>query len=95
MTKEGIKHSEGKLAYEIDWEFIEAMAKRMSINKDIYPPYNWQSNKIDLHEIKQALSRHFVSVMKNEFDDDQELGHIVALACNAMIIYYHVKTSNI
>lgn len=38
----GIKDTKEKLFYELSWEFVEAMATRMSLNKgDKYPPYNW------------------------------------------------------
>ena len=82
---EGIKEEEGKLEYEIDWEFVEGVAKRMSLNKGKYPPYNWK-NAIDEEKLKNALSRHFIEVMKGNYDDEQEMGHLYALACNSMMI---------
>ncbi len=81
----GIKEEEGKLEYEIDWEFVEGMAKRMSLNKGKYPPYNWKS-KIEIGKLKAALTRHFVEIMKGNYDDEQDMGHFYALACNAMMI---------
>ena len=42
---EGIKETEGKLYYELSWEFIEEMAKRMANNKsNKYPLFNWKKN---------------------------------------------------
>ncbi len=44
---EGIKETEGKLHYELSWEFIEEMAKRMANNKsDKYPLYNWKKSNV-------------------------------------------------
>jgi hypothetical protein len=39
------------------------MAKRMSQNKGKYPPYNRQK-PMDIEELKQALFRHTIEVMK-------------------------------
>lgn len=87
-----IKHSEGKLFYEIDWEFIEKMAERMAMNKgDKYPIYNWKQ-PINIEELKQPLIRHFIEIQKGNYEDDeQELGHFYALACNSMMIAYQLK----
>lgn len=86
----GKKESSGKLEYELDWEFIEGMAKRMAKNKGKYPPYNWHK-PIDVSKLQQSLSRHFVEVMKGNFSDDQEMGHLYALAVNAMMIAYQLN----
>lgn len=89
----GIKENSGKLFYELDWEFIEMMAKRMSENKgDKYPRFNWK-NKIELEELNQALIRHFIEVQKQNYkDNDDEYGHLTALACNVMMMIYQLKT---
>ncbi len=87
---EGIKEENGKLEYELDWEFIEGMAKRMSLNKGKYPPYNWRKG-IDIEKLKNALARHFMEVMKGNISDEQEMGHLYALACNAMMIVAQQK----
>lgn len=90
----GIKEEQGKLSYEIDWEFISEIAARMGKNKHKYPPYNWHK-PIELEGLKQALTRHFVEVMKGNYqDDDQELGHLSAIALNAMMIWYQLKHHN-
>lgn len=87
----GIKESEGKLFYEIDWSFIEDMAIRMSSNKgDKYPVFNWK-NQIDVKELNSALIRHFIEVQKENYSDEQELGHLIALACNSMMMVYQLK----
>ncbi len=88
----GIKESEGKLFYEIDWEFIQSMAERMAQNKgDKYPRFNWKS-PIDIQELNAALVRHFIEIQKGNYDDDGQLfGHFYALACNAMMIVYQLR----
>lgn len=90
--EEGKKEKEGKLFYEIDFRFIEAMAKRMAENKGgKYPPFNWKK-KIDIEELKQGINRHHVEVMDGIYKDgDDDLGHVVAYACNAMMLWYQLK----
>ena len=86
----GKKESDNKLSYELDWNFIEAMAKRMKQNKGKYPPYN-RKKPMDIESLKQALLRHTIEVMKGNYNDNEELDHISAIACNAMFIYYQLK----
>ncbi len=87
----GYKESDGKLSYEFDWEFIESMAKRMSKNKSKYGPYNWKK-PIEVEQLKQAIVRHVVELMKGNYDDDgDELGHITALSCNAQMLFYQLN----
>lgn len=94
MEIKGVKQTEGKLNYELDWEFIQAMAERMSKNKDKYPPYNWQK-EINSEEIKQALFRHVIEIMKGNLEDDgRELGHLEAVALNSMFLYYNENKNN-
>ena len=90
---EGIKETEGKLYYELSWEFIEEMAKRMSNNKsDKYPRFNWKKN-IDVEDLKQAINRHHIEVMKGNYRDGEELlGHIVSYACNSMMLWEQLKS---
>ena len=92
IEEKGIKENVGKLNYELDWEFIEAMAARMNKNKSKYPPYNWHK-KIEVDDLKQSLIRHVIEIMKGSYEDDEdELGHVVAVACNIQMIYYQLKT---
>jgi hypothetical protein len=85
---EGIKEKNGKLHYELSWEFIEEMAKRMANNKsDKYPLYNWKKS-IDVEDLKDAINRHHIEVMKGNYKDGEEvLGHIVSYACNSMMLW--------
>lgn len=85
------KETNGKLFYELDFEFITQMAERMASNKVKYEPYNWQ--KLDnVEELKQALFRHTLEVMKGNLEDDgRDFGHLEAIACDVMMIYYQLK----
>ena len=88
------KQSEGKLFYEIDWEFIEGMAKRMALNKQNgkYDVFGWRDNGVDISEMNQALVRHLIAILKGELqDDEQEYSHYYALACNSMLIVNSLK----
>ena len=87
----GKKELEGKLNYELDWEFITQMAEKMSLNKGKYEPYNWQK-PIDVELLKQSLFRHVIEVMKGNYvDDNRELGHLESIALNAMFIHYQMR----
>jgi hypothetical protein len=87
----GVKESTGKLTYELDFNFIESMAARMANNKGKYKPYNWQK-PIDIDQLKQSLFRHCMEVMKDNYEDEGDaLGHLEAIAINAMIINYQLK----
>lgn len=93
--KDGIKENDGKLYYELSWEFIEEIAKRMANNKsDKYPLYNWKKN-INIEELKQAINRHHIEVMKGNYKDgDEVLGHIVSYACNSMMLWEQLNKNN-
>lgn len=83
----GTKETKGKLPYELDFQFIDEMAKRMAANKHKYGPYNWRKPMDDPDQIKHAMMRHLSSIMQGEYEDDgHAYGHITAIACNAMIL---------
>jgi len=87
----GIKENQGKLSYELDWEFIELIAARMSKNKGKYPAYNWHK-PIEVEKLKQSLIRHVVEIMKSNYEDDgEEFGHLSAAALNTMMLNYQLK----
>lgn len=91
----GYKEYENKLSYELDWDFIEAMAKRMQKGGQKYSPYNWKK-PLDPEKLKQALFRHTIDIMRGVYNDDgSELGHIEALADNAMMLWYQLKHNKI
>lgn len=88
------KETKGKLFYELDFEFITQMAERMASNKGKYEPFNWQKlmEEKDFKELLQALFRHVLEVMKGNYEDDnRELGHLEAIACDVMMICYQLK----
>ena len=89
------KETEGKLYYELDFEFITKMAERMASNKGKYEPYNWQ--KLDnVADLKQSLFRHVLEVMNGNYkDDNREFGHLEAVAINAMFINYQLKRNEV
>ena len=93
-VKRGIKETEGKLYYELSWEFIEEMAKRMANNKsNKYPLFNWKKN-INVEDLKQAINRHHIEVMKGNYKDgDELLGHVVSYACNSMMLWEQLNKS--
>lgn len=91
--KLGKKETEGKLNYELDWEFIQQLAERMSQNKGKYKPYNWMQ-PIDVEKLKQSLFRHVVEVMKGNYEDDgRAFGHLESISANVMMINYQLKNS--
>ena len=90
---EGVKETEGKLNYELDWQFIQQLAERMSQNKGKYEPYNW-TKPMDVEKLKQSLFRHVIEVMKGNYSDDgREFGHWESIALNAMMINYQLKNN--
>lgn len=86
----GIKETDQKLVYDIDFEYIEMMAKRMQLNRGKYPVGNWLK-PIDVDELKQALFRHCIEIMKGNYSDEQEFGHLIAMGCNAFMIIQQLK----
>ena len=96
IDKEPYKEIEGKLYYELSWEFIEEMAKRMQYHKNgKYELYNWKNKLMTpkgIDDMKQAINRHHIEVMKGNYDDGEEfLGHIVSYATNSMILWEQLK----
>ena len=86
-TNQGIKESDNKLSWELSFDFLKEMAKRMDNNKGKYPRYNWKK-PMDVEKLKQAYFRHTIEIMNSNYKDgDEEIGHITAAACNLMMIY--------
>lgn len=90
---QGIKETEDKLIYDIDFRYITAMAKRMQINRNKYPVGNWKKD-IDIESLKQALFRHCIEIMKGNYSDEQKYGHLVAMGCNAFMIIQQLENAN-
>ena len=91
-SRKAQKETENKVDYsEIDWQFIEQLAKRMNKNKGKYPVNNWKKFS-DVNELQQALLRHTLEVLNGNYaDDDSEFGHLEAIALNAQFINYQLK----
>lgn len=90
MSK-GIKETKDKLIYDIDFQYIQAMAERMQLNRDKYPIGNWQK-PIDTESLKHAMFRHAMEIMQGNYDDEQKYGHLIALGCNAFMIIHQLHT---
>lgn len=86
----GIKETKDKLIYDIDFDYITGMAERMQLNRDKYPVGNWQK-PIDISSLQQALFRHTIAIMQNQFSDEQMFGHLYAVGCNAFMIIQQLK----
>ena len=96
-TETAYKETDGKLHYELDFEFITQMAERMASNKKEgkYSMYNWMKpmSKTDLINLIQAQYRHAMDLMNFKFDDDgRPYGTLEAFSNNAMMINYQLKT---
>ncbi len=92
LSTEG-KITIGKLNYELSWEFITLLAERMQKGKEKYVPYSWK-NPTDVENLKQALFRHVLEIMKCNYEDDgQKYGHLAAATANLMMIFHQLKSS--
>jgi len=95
-SETGVKHSEGKSAMELDFDFIRQMAERMDSNKKNgkYEKWNWKK-QLDYKDLAAATMRHLLEIMEDRFEDDgRPYGHLEAIATNAMMINYNLKHAN-
>jgi hypothetical protein len=90
----GIKETDSKLIYDIDFDYIKGMAERMQLNRGKYPVGNW-TKLIDVESLKQALFRHTIEIMQGNYSDEQKFGHLFAIGCNAFMIINQLKNENI
>ncbi len=86
----GYKETKDKLIYDIDFDYISGMAERMQINRDKYPVGNWKK-PLDVEGLKQALFRHVIEIMKDNYSDEQRYGHLYAVGCNSFMIIQQLK----
>ena len=86
----GYKETEKKLIYDIDFDYVKNMAERMQLNRDKYPVGNWKK-PLQVEDLKQALFRHTMEIMKGNYSDEQKYGHLIALGCNAFMIIEQLK----
>jgi hypothetical protein len=87
---EGIKEKEEKLIYDIDFGYVKGMAERMQLNRGKYLVGNWQK-EIQVEDLKQAMFRHIIEIMMNNYHDEQSYGHLFAVGCNAFMILEQLK----
>ena len=89
---QGVKETEGKVNYgELDFDYIDSMALRMSKNLEKYPPKNWQK-KMDIEELAKSAIRHARKILQQIENDEETLEeHAIALGCNGMMINYQLK----
>lgn len=88
----GKKEKEGKLDYgELDFDYIDSIALRMSKNLQKYPPKNWQK-EMDIKELAKAALRHARKILQPVENDPESLeDHAIALGSNGMMINYQLK----
>jgi hypothetical protein len=86
----GYKETKDKLIYDIDFDYITGMAERMQMNRGKYAVGNWKK-PLDIEELKQALFRHVIDIMQDEYSDEQKYGHLYAVGCNAFMIIQQLK----
>jgi hypothetical protein len=86
----GVKESEKKLVYDIDFDYVKGMAERIQLNRNKYEVGNWKK-EIDVENLKQALFRHVIEIMNNRYNDEQDFGHLYAIGCNAFMILEQLK----
>jgi hypothetical protein len=90
---QGIKDKKDKLVYDLDFDFLTGMAQRMQLNRNKYPVGNWK-NKIDIEDLKQAMFRHMIEIMRGNYSDEQEYGHFYAVACNSFMLLKQIKNES-
>ena len=86
----GVKEKEEKLVYDIDFGYVKGMVERMQMNRNKYPVGNWQK-EISVEDLKQAMFRHIIDIMMNNYHDEQNYGHLFAVGCNAFMILEQLK----
>lgn len=91
---EAIKDQQDKPSFlEIDPNFLEAMAWRMTANKGKYPVNNWKG-LTDRFTILDAIYRHANDIKRILEGGESLTGetiqkHCAAIACNAQFLFYH------
>lgn len=91
---EAIKDQQDKPSFlEIDPNFLEAMAWRMTANKGKYAVNNWKG-LTDRFTILDAIYRHANDIKRMLEGGESLTGetiqkHCAAIACNAQFLFYH------
>ncbi len=93
---QGKKESKGKLNYELDWDFIDGMARKMAENKVKYSKDNWKKpmSEEDFDSLEDSIFRHWRKY-KQPVEGDVETAedHLFSIACNAMMVLYQIKNN--
>jgi hypothetical protein len=86
----GIKFDQGKIMVDlIVPEFIEDLAKVLTMGAQKYGVENWKGN-LEKRRILAALYRHLLKYHKGEtYDDESKLNHLCHVAINAMFLYWY------
>lgn len=84
----GIKYDQGKNRFSLLIpEFIEEMIKLLEFGAKRHGEFNWQL--VEEPRYKDALFRHYLEYIKGNFvDKDSNAHEMVAIAVNAMFIYF-------
>jgi hypothetical protein len=99
QEEQAIKEIENKPSFvELDPDFMEAMAWRMTSNKGKYPANNWK-RKHNINDFLDAIQRHLNDIRRQRETGQSQTGesikaHCAAIACNAMFLHYHTVELN-
>lgn len=86
----GLKETVNKLNPDLDFFFLEAICKRMN-HQTKYPVGNWRK-KIEIQALKDALFRHVLAVMQNDYNDNGiENDNLCAIALNSMFLWNQLE----
>ncbi len=98
----GEKETGGKTSLqEIDFEFIDLIAKRLNQNKDKYPVGNWKK-PMNVFNLLDALQRHIVDLrmlmdgrepVYNKEETMQD--HCAAIAANCQFINWQITKHHV
>jgi len=90
FKNEAKKFDEGKIMVDLLVpEFLEAVAKIMTMGAKKYGSDNWKKN-LKQNRILAALYRHVLAWHKGEkYDEESGLNHMGHVACNAMFLYWY------
>jgi hypothetical protein len=86
----GKKFDQGKIMVDlIVPEFIEDLAKVLTMGAQKYGIENWKGN-LEKRRILAALYRHLLKYHKGEiYDDESHLNHLCHVAINAMFLFWY------
>jgi len=84
--KPGIKHDEGKLAYDLlPFDAVDEIAGVMSYGCEKYGPGGWR--RVQKHRYFAAAMRHLSAAQRGlEYDDESGLRHLAHAAANLLFL---------